>query len=112
MVSYAFERSVLNVTVANEGWSNRLGIHELLVLEDYRGKGVGKMLIEKAKQVTQGLNCRAIVLETQTNNSAVEFYKKRGKIPRRSLLGDGFIGFILWKVQMTFLAHPKPLDLR
>ncbi len=66
------------MTVAKEVWNNRLRIHELLVLEEHRGKGVGKMLIEKAKQVAQELNCRAIVLETQTNNSAVEFYRKQG----------------------------------
>jgi len=66
------------MTVAKESWNNRLRIHELLVLEEYRGKGVGKMLIEKAKQTARELNCRAVVLETQTNNSAIEFYKKQG----------------------------------
>jgi len=69
---------VARMTVAKESWNNRLRIHELLVLEEYRGKGIGKMLIEKAKQVAQELNRRAIVLETQTNNSAAEFYRKQG----------------------------------
>lgn len=66
------------MTIGKESWNNRLRIHELLVLEEHRNKGIGKMLIEKAKQIARQQNCRAIVLETQTNNSAIEFYKKQG----------------------------------
>lgn len=67
------------MTIGMESWNNRLRVHELLVLEQYRGMGLGKMLLDKAKQVARQKKCRAIVLETQTNNvSAIEFYIKQG----------------------------------
>lgn len=67
------------MTIGMESWNNRLRVHELLVFEQYRGMGLGKMLLDKAKQVARQKKCRAIILETQTNNvSAIEFYLKQG----------------------------------
>lgn len=67
------------MTMGMESWNNRLRIHEILVLEEYRKKGIGKLLLNKAKQIARQKNCRAIVLETQTNNvGAIAFYKKQG----------------------------------
>jgi len=67
------------MTLGMESWNNRLRIHEILVLEEYRRKGIGKLLLNKAKQIARQKNCRAIVLETQTNNvGAIAFYKKQG----------------------------------
>ncbi|WP_448523556.1 hypothetical protein [Pseudothermotoga sp.] len=48
---------VARMTVAKEGWNNRLSIHELLFLEEYRGK----MLIEKTKQGAQELSLNSTV---------------------------------------------------
>lgn len=67
------------MTVGMESWNNRLRVYELLVLEQYRKRGIGKILLDKAKQIAKQKHCRAIVLETQTNNAnAIEFYKKQG----------------------------------
>lgn len=67
------------MTLGMESWNSRLRIHELLVLEEHRRKGVGELLLDKAKQIAKEKGCRAIVLETQTNNfGAIEFYKKQG----------------------------------
>jgi Acetyltransferases len=67
------------MTVGIESWNNRLRVYELLVLEQYRKRGIGKILLDKAKQIAKQKHCRAIVLETQTNNAnAIEFYRKQG----------------------------------
>lgn len=39
------------IEVCPEEWSNRLMVTELWVCEKLRGKGVGKMLMDKAKEV-------------------------------------------------------------
>ncbi len=67
------------MTVGPEVWNNRLRIHELMVLEKYRGKGIGSALIKKAKEFGRELGCRAVVLETSTHNyKAIQFYLKQG----------------------------------
>lgn len=67
------------LTIGKESWSDRLRIYELLVLEDYRNKGYGKLLVQKAKEVAKEKRCYCAILETQTNNyNAIQFYKKRG----------------------------------
>lgn len=67
------------LTIGKEGWTNRLRIYEILVLEDYRNRGYGKALLEKAKEIAKEKGCYAVVLETQTSNyNTIEFYKKCG----------------------------------
>jgi GNAT superfamily N-acetyltransferase len=39
------------MTVEKESWNNRLRIHELLVLEEYRGKGIGKISSKKPSKL-------------------------------------------------------------
>ncbi len=65
--------------LAREEWNNRLIITQLLVNEGFRGIGIGKSLIEKAKSVAIQEDFRLITLETQSCNiPAIEFYKKCG----------------------------------
>lgn len=65
--------------LSREVWHNRLRIAELLVLPEHRGKGLGKLLIDKAKNIAQVENFREIVLETQTcNTKAIDFYMANG----------------------------------
>ncbi|MCK4271257.1 GNAT family N-acetyltransferase [bacterium] len=67
------------LTVGKEIWTRRLRMFEIFVAEDYRDKGYGKILIEKAKEVAKNVDARSIILETQTNNyNAIEFYKNFG----------------------------------
>ena len=62
-----------------ESWNNRLRITELLILENFRGKGYGGHLINKAKRIAEDMKCRAIVLETQScNTKAIKFYLSHG----------------------------------
>ena len=67
------------IEVCPEEWSNRLMVTELWVSEELRGKGVGKRLIDKAKEVAVSQKRRAIILETQSCNTiAIGFYLHQG----------------------------------
>ena len=67
------------IEVCPEEWSNRLMVTELWVSEGLRRKGVGKRLMDKAKEVAVSQNRRAIILETQScNPKAIGFYLSQG----------------------------------
>ncbi len=67
------------IEVCPEEWSNRLAVTELWVKEDYRKKGVGKALMDRAKSICRERNHRAIILETQScNTNAIGFYLHEG----------------------------------
>ncbi len=73
------EEPVAILELAREEWNNRLIITQLLVKEAYRGKGIGRKLIEFAKGIAEKEDFRLITLETQSCNiPAIEFYKKCG----------------------------------
>ena len=62
-----------------EEWNNRLIMTQLLVKEECRGKGVGKMLVDFVKDFAAREDYRIITLETQnTNVPAIDFYLKMG----------------------------------
>lgn len=67
------------IEVDREAWNNRLRITEILILDKYRSKGYGSILINKAKEIAEKEEFREIILETQSCNSkAIEFYIKNG----------------------------------
>lgn len=67
------------IEVDREDWHNRMRITELLVLEPHRGRGIGKMLLEKVKELAMQEGYREIVLETQScNMPAIGFYMGQG----------------------------------
>lgn len=67
------------IEVCPEEWSNRLMVTELWVTEQLRGKGVGKKLMDKAKEIGRDQGRRAVILETQScNTNAIGFYLHEG----------------------------------
>ena len=67
------------IEVCPEEWSNRLMVTELWVSDELRGMGIGKRLMDKAKDVAREQNRRAIILETQScNTNAIGFYLHEG----------------------------------
>lgn len=53
-------------------------IHKIYVLPQTQGKGIGKMLIEKAEALAQENHSKALSLNVNRYNNAQEFYKKIG----------------------------------
>lgn len=67
------------IEVCPEEWSNRLMVTELWVSEELRGQGLGKRLMDKAKEIAVLQKRRAIILETQScNTKAIGFYLHEG----------------------------------
>lgn len=67
------------VEVCPETWSNRLSVTELWVKDGHRKKGIGKALMDKAKEIAVKDNRRAVILETQScNTNAIGFYLHEG----------------------------------
>lgn len=67
------------IEICPETWSNRLRVTELWVTEELRGQGVGRRLMDLAKERTRRDRRRALILETQScNSNALEFYLHQG----------------------------------
>lgn len=67
------------VEVCPEEWSNRLMVTELWVSDGLRHRGIGKRLMDKAKEIAASQNRRAVILETQScNTNAIGFYLHQG----------------------------------
>ena len=67
------------IEMCPEEWSNRLLVTELWVSEALRGQGVGKQLMDKAKEIARRQKRRAVMLETQScNTNAIGFYLHEG----------------------------------
>lgn len=53
-----------------------LYIEDLYVREEYRGKGLGKLLISKAREIAKETDCEQIELKcADWNKASVQFYK-------------------------------------
>ena len=61
------------------GYDNSLEIQRIYVLEKYKGKKIGKILMEKAKELGRTHNLEYIWLGVWENNfPAIKFYEKQG----------------------------------
>ncbi|MBR5419658.1 MAG: GNAT family N-acetyltransferase [Lachnospiraceae bacterium] len=67
------------IEICPEGWSNRLIVTELWVSEPLRRQGVGTALMNLAKEKAKEQGRRAVILETQScNTAAIAFYRSQG----------------------------------
>tara|TARA_Y100000768_G_C23909965_1_gene649465 strand:- start:30 stop:458 length:429 start_codon:yes stop_codon:yes gene_type:complete len=55
---------------------NKAQIRYMAVLEEYRGKGIGKMIVEEFAQISEQSKIFKIILYAR--ESVIEFYKKLG----------------------------------
>ena len=51
-------------------------LNDLYVAEEYRNQGIGKLLLEKAKEHCRELNYKGLALETAVDNPAQQLYEK------------------------------------
>ena len=57
----------------------KLYIHQLVILEELRGKGLGKLLIEEAKRIAEKNKCNRIELDCWLfNKNAIDMYEHIG----------------------------------
>jgi GNAT superfamily N-acetyltransferase len=60
-------------------WSAPLvNIHDIAVLSDVRGKGVGTRLLEAVDDKAREMDCCKVTMEVRTDNHAQRLYKKHG----------------------------------
>jgi len=60
-------------------WNNRMRVCQFLVNKEFRRKGIGTLLMQKAVGVSKRRGARMLILETQTCNvPAINFYLKFG----------------------------------
>ncbi len=60
-------------------WNNTLWVWEFHVAETYRGKGIGRRLMERLAASAEAAGLRSLICETQnTNVPAIRFYRAVG----------------------------------
>ncbi|TNP01562.1 streptothricin N-acetyltransferase SatA [Bacillus pacificus] len=70
---------IIGVLVLKKNWNSFAYIEDIKVDKKYRVLGIGRRLIEQAKQWAKEGNMPGIMLETQNNNvAACKFYEKCG----------------------------------
>jgi len=82
LLAYHGERPV-GIAVCFRGFSSfqarpLLNIHDLAVLPEHRGRGIGKVLLEAVAAKATSLGCCKLTLETQENNDARRLYESLG----------------------------------
>lgn len=62
-----------------DGKNNMMYIHEVEILEEYRGKGIGKRIMNKLIDICQSKNMsKAFVITNKSNKRAVHLYESTG----------------------------------
>ena len=71
---------MIGIAIAEKhAWNRTLWIWEFHIDPEYRGRGVGRQLMEHMAEVGKSAGCRVIACETQnTNVPAIRFYRKLG----------------------------------
>lgn len=62
-----------------EGYKDTLEVQRIYVLKEYKGQGIGKLLMKKAIEITRSNNLKYIWLGVWEHNyAAIKFYEKKG----------------------------------
>ena len=70
---------LLAVMEVTPEWSGRLRVTNLCVRDGYRRRGLGTMLMTRAREIAKAQGLRGIILETQSCNAgAIAFYMEQG----------------------------------
>jgi GNAT superfamily N-acetyltransferase len=62
-----------------------LNIHDIVVLAEYRGKGISSLLLKKTEEIANGLGCCKLTLEVLEGN----------KTAQAAYIANGFAGYEL-----------------
>ncbi|MBA2115124.1 GNAT family N-acetyltransferase [Bremerella alba] len=58
-----------------------INIHDLAVVPEARGQGVGRALLEAVDQLAQDEHCTQVTLEVRADNRARQLYLRHGFVP-------------------------------
>lgn len=58
-----------------------MNIHDLCVVPHYRGRGIGRVLLESVEQKAEQMGCCKITMEVREDNRAQSLYKRFGFQP-------------------------------
>jgi ribosomal-protein-alanine N-acetyltransferase len=111
-----FSREILLAYGACHVQGKIMNVDNLAVLPEYRGKGLGKLLLLHMMQLAEDKHCSGVILQVNVNNTrAIEIYRKLGFETVRLLKGyyqrkkgkseDAFLMFISLPGQRTDQAH-------
>jgi ribosomal protein S18 acetylase RimI-like enzyme len=80
VVEDALTKRLLGILdVEEEKWRRAAWVWNLMLDEQIRGRGIGRQLVERTIAWARGRKLRAILLETQSNNTpACHFYARMG----------------------------------
>ncbi len=79
MGAFDGEEPVALAIAEPEGWNDTLRVWEFHVAEGYRGRGIGRQLMDQLAGRARLAGLRAMVVETQnTNVPAIRFYRQAG----------------------------------
>jgi ribosomal protein S18 acetylase RimI-like enzyme len=77
--AYDEERLVGIAIAEKQAWNRTLWVWEFHIAADYRGRGLGRQLMDSLAEVGKKTGCRVMVCETQnTNVPAIRFYRRVG----------------------------------
>jgi ribosomal protein S18 acetylase RimI-like enzyme len=75
--AYDNSRLIGALIVEKREWNNSLWIANIAIAEEYRGRGIGSLLMDNLFRLARVKQVRIIGLETQsTNLPAIKFYRK------------------------------------
>ncbi|MGD9633380.1 MAG: GNAT family N-acetyltransferase, partial [Pirellulales bacterium] len=82
LLAYDGERPV-GIATCFEGLSTfvarrLLNLHDLAVIPEYRGRGVGRQLLAAVEEQARTLGCCKVTLEVLENNPALRVYEAAG----------------------------------
>lgn len=77
--AYDNDKLIGVLIVEKREWNNSLWVANIVISEEYRGRGIGSLLMDNLFRLARDKGFRIIGLETQsTNLPAISFYRKNG----------------------------------
>lgn len=79
---------VLLILPSMQHGGNRGAITELVVTEEFQGKGYGKQLVDEAKRLARLMGCKTLDVNVEVENeNAIGFYERLGFIKKHADYG-------------------------
>ncbi|RPJ19161.1 MAG: GNAT family N-acetyltransferase [Planctomycetaceae bacterium] len=95
-----------------EAEKSRLAVSSLYVVPEEQGKGVGRLLLERAEEEARGARCAMLRLGVMERNArAVEWYRRAGFLIETTepfIMGETSVPHLLCSRPVSYPAHGEP----